>query len=778
MLHVYPTSRAIRKEVERLLQSEALLPKFITVSEFFSRVVLHKNRLHVDDERRAMLLLEASDFSAFAKLNIERNFFSFLHNSNYIFRFFEELQTELVSLESLDAYDTYGDYEEHIAILKELRSAYKLICEREGVDERIFYSDEYKLNFDYINSLKEVKLYIDGYVSNFELQVLLDVAKEIKLSIEFTASYYSKKMIERFLEHNIVMEKSGLYAIDLSLKEAKRLSGLSIEADIVCETLGERLLQVAFIKERVEAYIQEGIAPEDIVVVLPDESFANYIRLFDNFNNYNFAMGIDCSESLVYKKLEALILYSENSSHQNSERLSFADVAMLELFMQKRSEKFDATFFSDFIKANSKTVNKKEHRTKAIEELERFMYLQEVLKDLNHLAVLKLFTTRLAKVKLDDVGSGKITVMGLLESRQMAYKGVIVVDFNDDIVPKRSQKDMYINSQMRRHAKLPDSLDRENLQRHYYFQLFARAQKIAISCVESQQKVPSRFLSMLHISPQKRYSDEQYVQLLYRSNRHKPKEEKEIIERYDFKAQPLSATALKMYLLCPRSFYYRYIEKLAEHEIAQELPKESVIGRYLHEALQKVYAKKSSYTNINTLRSDLFKTLKEVAGSSILDEFMLRQWLEKLEPFLTSEIARFEQGIKVYKTEERLHVELEGITLFGIVDRIDTHSGILEVIDYKSGSYKLDTARSYETSSDFQLEFYYLLASTLGEVEACYYYDLNSAKLEQEVMLEPKLERLKEILYYLSTHNEYNFAKCESHSPCQYCSYKILCNRE
>ena len=97
----------------------------------------------------------------------------------------------------------------------------------------------------------------------------------------------------------------------------------------------------------------------------------------------------------------------------------------------------------------------------------------------------------------DDVRGGKVTVLGVLETRGVAYKGVIVVDFNDEFVPKRSQKDLFLSSAVRAQAGLPTKRDRENLQRYYYHQLFSKAQKIAIAFVKNETSMPSRFLDEL-----------------------------------------------------------------------------------------------------------------------------------------------------------------------------------------------------------------------------------------------------------------------------------------
>ena len=56
-----------------------------------------------------------------------------------------------------------------------------------------------------------------------------------------------------------------------------------------------------------------------------------------------------------------------------------------------------------------------------------------------------LFKSAYLKTKLDDNNGGPVRVMGVLETRGVSYKGVILVDFNDEFVPKKSDKDLFLS---------------------------------------------------------------------------------------------------------------------------------------------------------------------------------------------------------------------------------------------------------------------------------------------------------------------------------------------
>ena len=120
---------------------------------------------------------------------------------------------------------------------------------------------------------------------------------------------------------------------------------------------------------------------------------------------------------------------------------------------------------------------------------------------------------KLARLRLDHVGGGKIGVMGVLESRGLKFDGVIVLDFNDDLVPKRSVNEMFLSSRVRQKAGLIGYVDRENLQRFYYESLIGGAKKAAICYAANEEKIASRFLGEFNAVEDARFSDESYAAL-------------------------------------------------------------------------------------------------------------------------------------------------------------------------------------------------------------------------------------------------------------------------
>jgi RecB family exonuclease len=400
------------------------------------------------------------------------------------------------------------------------------------------------------------------------------------------------------------------------------------------------------------------------------------------------------------------------------------------------------------------------------------------MKEMSVKSLMSLFLQRLASASLDDVRGGKITVMGVLETRAIDFDAVIIVDFSDANVPRRSDKDMFLNTNIREMANLPTMSDRENLQKHYYEMLINSSKETAISFVASEQSSASKFLKHLGIKPKNVYEESDYAKVLFDKSTSEIKEEEKIVMDYTFKGVKLSATKLKTFLTCKRKYYHKYIEHIKQHEIPKDMPAEHEIGTAVHEALKELYTKKNSYNSLDDLKRDLHNELDDVCGASELDKYLIEMQKRRLDTFCQKEIERFGDGWQVKECEKSLECSFAGMTLRGDIDRIDAKEGKMFVLDYKTGSYPLYTSKTYQDATDFQLEFYYLLASTLGKVSGCGYYDLKDSKIVPEAFLEEKLEILQSNIKDLLMIEDVNFEKCEDVKDCRFCEYKIMCGRE
>ena len=775
---VLSSARAIRYE-QLTQESETLfLPNYITMSDFISKLTLVKGYKFIDEDSRVLLLLEASDFQTFSNLQIERNFFTFTKNSSYIFKFFEELSAEMYDIALLSNADIYAEYEEHIEILQELYKRYEKLCNEKKLLDRIFLPKLYDFNEAYAKTHKNILIGLDGHLTNFELSLLKKAQKFTHIRVRFWATRFNQKMQNTLSELGFDLEAGYIY--ELSFNDLKILSKEEISKNykLTCNSFSEALLQVGFVEQKIYDLVQKGYKAENIAVILPNEAMAELLKSFDTKCNLNFAMGESFKNSTVYIKLNATLKAIEQDSKENEARVQRVGeelyLQLYEIYYKKVSEiDFTAVMQSVLELFSNKRETKIFH-----EELHKIEKILEFMQDMSTKSLLNIFMQRLAGRTLDDVRGGKVTVMGVLETRSVNFDAVIIIDFDEKNVPKRSDKDMFLNTKIRQIASLPTMSDRENLQKHYYEMLISRSKEVAISYVSSQQNSGSRFLKQLGIKEKNLYNELDYADILFKRAKKQSKEEQEIVQDYSFKNVELSATRLKTFLTCKRKYYYKYIKYLKNHEIPKDMPQEYEIGNVVHKALKEVYTKQNHYTDALKLKRDIDKALDEFCGESELDKYLVSMQKKRLEPFVAAEMKRFEKGWHVISAEEYFKAPYAGITIVGQIDRIDKYENLIEVLDYKTGSYTLYNKNNFTDATDFQLEFYYLLAGGLGNVQSCSFYDLKESQIISEAFLEEKLEILKSHIHDLLNIQRVNFEKCEDFKPCQFCEYSIICGRE
>ena len=775
---VLPSARAIRHEQLSLTDTSLFLPNYITMHEFISKLCVVDGYKFIDDDSRVLLLLEASDFKEFSSLQIERNFFTFTKNSSYIFKFFSELSAELYDINNLSGADIYGEYEEHISILIELHKQYKKLCNDRKYLDPIFLPELYLFNSNYASSHTEVSIKVDGYLTNFELKLLLKSCEYTKITLIFRTSKFNIKMQSKLSDLGLELENDYEYEIFLNNKVIVNSSKIIQNCNITCESFGESLLQIAFVKQKIYEFIQKGCEPEKIAVIVPNEAIAPLLKSFDVKANLNLAMGESFTQSRMYVKLQATIKAIDLDSKENYSRVQRVGdelhVVLLDAY-RKLGKDIDFILFLEQIK---EFFEYKPELKIYEEEVFSFKKLLPFMQEMSVKSLLNLFMQRLAARTLDDIRGGKITVMGVLETRSVEFDGVIIVDFDEKNVPKRSDKDMFLNSALRETASLPTMNDRENLQKHYYEMLINASKEVAISYVSSSESSGSRFLKQLAIKPAIVHDELEYGALLFNKENIQNIVFEDILVPYSFKDIKLSATRLKTFLTCKRKYYFKYIQHIKSHIIPTDMPQEYEVGNAVHEALKELYSKKNAYESAELLHSDLERELDKVCGESELDSYLIEIQKKKLLEFSKAEVERFSQGWCVTSVEEYFEAPYCGITLEGRIDRIDKLGTDIEVLDYKTGNYKLYTKNSFTEATDFQLEFYHLLAASLGSVVACGFYDLKESKIVPEAFLTEKLEILKSHIKDLLSIEEIDTKMCEDEKNCTYCDYRVMCLRD
>lgn len=777
-LLVFPTSRAIRDYISKQKSNNTLLPFILTIDEFLKKSISLSNLKYCEEEHRILFLNEAIKNIDIKKLGISDNFTKFLKQSDYIYRFFLELASEKVEIEEIQNVDTYDFYLEHLEILKAIKKKYIEILENNSYVDKINLDKHYEINENFLDKCQDIELHFEGYFTKVEFEIVEKISQKIDTKIIFYSNSYNQKSLEVFKNLNINLKIDYKYKIDLTNKiiiDEEEIKSLLENYEI--KGFSSRLNQIAYIKSCIEKSVLNGVNPKDIALVLPDESFVSSIELFDDERYFNYAMGKSIKNKELYQISNAIYLYLSEDEEKNISNISYLKIdkefidKSIKPFWNKVTNKELFVSITDFIKQKEKNIELIEKYDELLYKLNITLFLNEnkiLLKD-----VYKIFLQKLSSITLDDINSGKITVLGLLETRAVSFDTVIICDFNESYIPKISVKDKFLSTRLKQLANLPTQFDRESLQKYYYKRLISSSKNVFISYVNSETNQISRFANELfekNIATDT--NDSFYKHILYDNHKISYFDE-DIISKIDLTKFIWSATSFKNFLECKRRFYLQYILKINEHTISLK-PKGYELGDIIHSILEDYYSK--DYKNSI---EELFLKYKSSNPFLTLD---LEVWKKKLLNFYEFDKQRLKNR-EIIMIEKEFNCSFNNINIKGIIDRVDKFEDNYEVIDYKTSStLSVDTLKTYEKSVDFQLEFYYIALQQLfknSNIKA-FYYDLNECLLKEEVAIQEKLELLSSKFDELKelSKNEINFLKCEDKSNCLYCAYKIICNRE
>ena len=760
------------------------MPFTLTIDELFKKSINLNNMKYCEEEQRVLFLSEAIKNTNIQKLGISDNFTKFLKQSDYIYRFFLELASEKVEIKDIQNVDTYDFYLEHLQILETIKTNYINILEKNSYVDRINLDNHYKINENFLKKFEEVELHFEGYFTKVEFEIVEKISKFINVKINFYSNTYNQRSLEVFKNMNIDLKIDFNYKIDLTnklvLQEEKNKKNLQ---SLEIKGFSSRLNQIAYIKDSIVKSVQKGVNPSRIALVLPDETFASYIQLFDTEKYFNYAMGKTIKNTNLYQVAYAIYSYLSEDDIKHISNLDFLKLDKnfidknIKSIWNKKASKENFEFISDFIKSKDDSAELLEKYDELLYKLNIIVFSNDnviLLKD-----VYKIFLQKLVKLTLDDINSGKVTVLGLLETRAVEFDTVIICDFNESFIPKISVKDKFLSTKLKQLSNLPTQFDRESLQKYYYKRLIDSSKNVFVSYVNSDTNQISRFANELfdkHIKTDT--NDNAYKHILYDNHKIKYIEE-EIIAKIDLSKFTWSATSFKTYLQCKRKFYLQYVLKLKEHTISLK-PKAYELGDIIHSILEDYYTLDENNIELSFEKIEfLFNKYKSSNPFLILD---LEIWKKKLYEFYLLDKQRLTHR-KIIALEKSFSCEFEGIQIKGVIDRIDSYEDKYEVIDYKtSATLSVDTLKNYDKTDDFQLEFYYLAMSEMyktDKIEA-YYYDLNNTQLINEIALDKKLELLCEKFNELKeiSKNEISFSKCEDKTNCTYCAYSIICNRE
>ncbi|WP_187934773.1 ATP-dependent deoxyribonuclease AddB [Helicobacter pylori] len=766
-LFVFSSTRRLKHFY--LEQGEGFLPSAMSMGSFFEQAFYIPNQKKIPKSVRQILMIDTIKAIAKEKKSVleglllfENSFLGYLESTSFLFDLFDELSSACIKLNELSFKDIYLDYEKHLEVLEMIYDRYVKKLEELGFYDKIMQKKPAILK-EFFEHFSSIEWHLDGFMSVFERQCLLEVAELVPITLHLSCDKYNQKFLE-FL--NLKLETDCDYSIDFKTQKilSQTFNDQKIEPKLYANS--SYLKQSALVLQTIEEYLQENNDPNKMAIITPNADFLPFLKLLDKNNNLNFAMGLGAKNSPYYTGLVKILedLETSDLNLSGSALLDLENITLVLLEQQSSKEK------ASLKEAHSQIMH-------------QYHLLKDTLKNYSLKDLLHLYLQEFeANFRLDDSSGGKIRVMDTLETRGMQFDKIVVADFNETCVPSLKDCDLFLNSALRKSLNLPTLLDKKNLQKHYYYQLFKNSKEITLSYIESETLKASNMLLELdlHTEPIK----DAYT--LFETIPLKDYQEEEIKAAIP-KDFSFSASSLNAFLTCKRRFYYHYIKRF------KESPKDesnSAVGSLIHELLKEAYEKDKTPHSLEERLIWLLETRENVTLKERLDTLVV---LKKIQAFYKKERERFNAEITILDLEKSFETIIQGVAFKGRIDRIDkTADNEIILLDYKFKSdLKLDNMSKTQRgglspieiaqiSTDYQMAIYARALKNLGYKDPikAFFYDLRKGELleEDELILQAKMDHL-EFSLIPKLKQEIDFEKTLEVKDCEYCSFKDMCNR-
>jgi len=456
--------------------------------------------------------------------------------------------------------------------------------------------------------------------------------------------------------------------------------------------------------------------------------------------------------------------------------------------------------------------------------------LEDLKAELSFRALEKIFTQLLNRGEINLKGEplSGIQVMGMLETRNLDFKKLIILSANDGILPRTENLESFIPFDVRRNFNLPLPKDKSDVFAYHFFRLLKRAKNVQLVYNSEPDALgggeKSRYLLQLEKEILKGKPQNAQIKIPLGDT---PKKQIISIEKTDSVIElvkkslgkSLSPTAMSAFISCPLKFYFKNIIGLKQAETLESDIEAHVLGKVIHGVLEDIFNEfKKQAIDINKLKysDDQIRQLiknkfnKEFPGGSLdsgqnlLTVEVANQYLKK---YLKSEIKELgKEGRIILETEENLKSKLTvpgyQINLNGTIDRVDKeiNGDTIRIVDYKTGKVEDkelkikeidDLIENPDFAKAFQLFCYaYLYTKNkdlpTGEIDAGIVSMRKVTKgffplqLPENGNIKTQLENFEQLLIKLIgqiTDPTKPFGQTEDEERCKFCDYKDICNR-
>ncbi len=332
-----------------------------------------------------------------------------------------------------------------------------------------------------------------------------------------------------------------------------------------------------------------------------------------------------------------------------------------------------------------------------------------------------------------------LQLMGFLETRALDFESIVILSFNDDVLPGRNHPVSFITPSLRFAFGLPDYKHHDAVYAYYFYRLLNRAKNVYLvynsraEGLSSGEK--SRFglqLEMEQMKGQVETIPVGYDLLLTPSLPITIEKSQEVIDKLTENLSrksggiTLSPSGLTTYLTCPLRFYFRYVARIDEEEEVSEEAGALEFGRIIHKTMEELYSNftgklvtsndinsiltkgKLIENTLDTIFNDIFlkdssATKDELSGRNLLARNAMLYTIKKMLRFdaARAPFALISHEQEVYTQVNINNASIKSVRLGGSVDRIEKNNNTIWAIDYKTGKHDAKKGKFQEVAELF-----------------------------------------------------------------------------
>ncbi|CAN5470433.1 PD-(D/E)XK nuclease family protein [soil metagenome] len=319
-----------------------------------------------------------------------------------------------------------------------------------------------------------------------------------------------------------------------------------------------------------------------------------------------------------------------------------------------------------------------------------------------------------------------IQVMGLLESRGLDFKHILVLGAAEGTLPRINAPQTFLPDGVRRAFGLPVPEFQDSIFAYTFYRLLHRCESMQLvyNALVSDNSTgePSRFIQQLAFETSIPFAYQHPGTVVKPSampviSIEKTPEILRLLNKYLIPEKPayFSPSQVNTYISCRLQYFFKYLANLKKPDILSEEVDAATLGSIVHEIMEQLYAKAKEHQGSWIITKETISWMRQQVAYVVEPAFR-KVWMNDktvmpveftgILEVIKQVVERYVEGFlaidELYTpfTVESLEVTMpqpfaiqigqqqKKLLLNGKIDRVDEKNGLYRMVDYKTGSDK------------------------------------------------------------------------------------------